>query len=146
MNHFKSKYRDNPAKRKTQAERVLQIIKDRFGEELRGDFVVAGDLNDTPDSNPLESLLNSGLENVVQTRVEDPMQRWTTEYRGRTSQIDYLLLSPNLAERNLDKIPYIERRGLGNYIKSYKGPRFKGVNREGTEASDHCAVYMEIEI
>ena len=144
VNHFKSKYRDNPEKRKTQAKRVSRIIKDRFGEELGGDFVVAGDFNDTPDSDPLSSLLDSGLDNVVQTRVEDPTQRWTTEYRGKTSQIDYLLLSPNLAERNRSRIPYIERRGLGDYIKSYKGPRFKGVGKEGTEASDHCAVYMDI--
>jgi endonuclease/exonuclease/phosphatase family metal-dependent hydrolase len=146
VNHFKSKYRDNPPKRKTQAERVFQIIKDKFGEELSGNFVVAGDFNDTQGSDPLKSLLDSRLENVVQTRIEDPTERWTTEYKGKTSQIDYLLLSPSLAERNHSEIPYIERRGLGDYIKSYKGPRFKGVGKEGTEASDHCAVYMDIEL
>jgi endonuclease/exonuclease/phosphatase family metal-dependent hydrolase len=145
VNHFKSKYRDNPAKRKRQAERVAEIIKDRFGEQLRGDFVVAGDFNDTPDSDTLKALLGSNssrLENVVQRMV--PTEQWTTEYKGRTSQIDYLLLSPSLAEGNPNEIPYIERRGLGDYIKSYKGPRFKGVGKEGTEASDHCAIFMNI--
>jgi endonuclease/exonuclease/phosphatase family metal-dependent hydrolase len=145
VNHFKSKYRDNPAKRKRQAERVAEIIKARFGEELRGDFVVAGDFNDTPDSDTLKALLgsNSGrLENVVQRMV--PAEQWTTEYKGRTSQIDYLLLSQSLAKGNPNEIPHIERRGLGDYIKSYKGPRFKGVGKEGTEASDHCAIFMNI--
>jgi endonuclease/exonuclease/phosphatase family metal-dependent hydrolase len=146
VNHFKSKYRDNPAKRKKQAERVAQIVRDRFGNSLSGNFVVLGDFNDTPDSDALNPLLSIGLENVVQTRIDDPNERWTHAYKSKPSQLDYILLSPELTEHNRDEKPYIERRGLGKYITIYQGPRFPGVGPEGTEASDHCAVFMNLSL
>jgi endonuclease/exonuclease/phosphatase family metal-dependent hydrolase len=147
VNHFKSQYRDNPVKRRKQAERVSEIIKQRYGDDLNGDFVVLGDFNQSPDSETLQPLLSvNGLENIVQTRIADNSEKWTEEFKGKPSQLDYILLSPSLSERSQNEMPYLERRGLSNLVKSYKGPRFPGVGPAGTEASDHCALFMNIEI
>lgn len=145
VNHFKSKFMDNPDKRKKQARRVAEIIKARFGRTLRGNFAVLGDLNDTPDADTLRSLLGMNLENVIQTRVADPKERWTHVHKSKPSQLDYVLLSPALS-RNSGGKPTIERRGLSTDIKLYKGPRFPGIGKDGTEASDHCAVFMDVEV
>jgi len=40
----------------------------------------------------------------------------------------------------------IERRRLADYIKAYKEPRFPILGPRGTEALDHCAVFMEINV
>ena len=138
MNHFKSKFNDNPEKRKMQASRVLEILKERFGDDLYGNFVVVGDFNDVPEAERLKPLLSANLENVVQARITDPEERWTYEHNGKTSQIDYLLLSRKISENSSKEgkegMPFIERRGLGSYVKSYKGPRFEGV---GLKAQKH---------
>jgi endonuclease/exonuclease/phosphatase family metal-dependent hydrolase len=147
VNHFKSQYRDNPEKRRKQAERVAEIVTERFGNDLNGDFVVLGDFNQSPDSETLQPLLSiNRLENIVQTRIDDSKEKWTEEFKGKPSQLDYILLSPSISERSQNEKPYLERRGLAKYVKSYKGPRFPGVGPKDTEASDHCAIFMDIEI
>ncbi len=62
-----------------------------------------------------------------------------------TSQFDYILLSEAISEKS-NALPVIERRGLADYAKAYKGPRFPDVGPKGTEASDHCPVFMELDI
>ena len=85
VNHFKSKFGqpdENPErsnawkKRKIQAERMIEILEEQFGKKLKGNFVVAGDLNDSPDSPTLESLIKTKLENIVQ-KDDEP---WTHYY------------------------------------------------------------------
>lgn len=146
VNHFKSKIGGGEAKREKQAKRVAEILRERFGAGLRGNFVVAGDLNDSPDAEPLRPLVKlKGLENVV-TRLSAPEQ-WTHYYKKEKAaeQLDYLLLSPDLAKRNKDRRPTIERRGLGTDIKIYDGERFAQVT--GAQgASDHCGIFMTVSV
>ena len=40
----------------------------------------------------------------------------------------------------------IERRGISRSRTAYKGPRLSTVKRDGTKASDHCAIFMDLEI
>ena len=147
INHFKSKIGGGADKRKRQSERVAEILKDRFGEGLSGNFIVAGDFNDHYDSPDLQSLLGlHGLENVVKQRLPKN-EHWTHYYKkGKVAeQLDYLLVSPDLCEKNRTAEPYIERRGLGTDIDYFKGDRFQQV--KGAEgASDHCAVFISLEI
>ena len=158
VNHFKSKFGqpdDNPEesnawkKRKVQSERVVEILFERFGKNLKGNFVVAGDLNDSPDSGTLEPLIDVDLENIVE---KDP-KPWTHYYdaKDEVGQFDYLLLSPDIAKKNKTAMPIIERRGLQINPKSKiaiikNHPRFKTVNKADTEASDHCGVFIDVEI
>jgi predicted extracellular nuclease len=148
VNHFKSKIGGGEDKREKQAKRVAEILKERFGNSLSGNFVVAGDLNNHYDAPELQPLLGlPGLENVVKQRLPEK-EHWTHYYnKGKAAeQLDYLLISPELSEKNADsKEVHIERRGLPTDIKYYEGERFEEVKgKEG--ASDHCAVFISLEV
>ncbi len=163
-------------RRHVQAEAVTRIVKERFSEYLysRSRFVVLGDLNDQPLSPWVAPLVEeAGLLNVVDLLPAE--QRWTHWYksRNRTSQLDYMLLSPVLAEAVIQRgmLPTIERRGLGfdGYYASgsrrplttrifrsendpdpmrinFDFPRFDLVEQTGQQASDHCPVFLELPV
>ncbi|MDD1702420.1 MAG: endonuclease/exonuclease/phosphatase family protein [Methanoregula sp.] len=150
VNHLKSKVgkpEETAAKRLRQVTRVAEIIAERYGS-LADDagFAIAGDFNDTPDSECLKPLMDQPwAENIVTRLPAD--ERWTYSVsKNKNEQIDYLLLSKSLAENNPDAKPVIERRGLRDKVTAYTGPRFPGVGPDGTEASDHCAVFIELDL
>lgn len=161
VNHFKSRLGQNKTnpqssdawqKRQKQAQRVIEITKERFGDPMQGNFVIAGDLNDGPQSGALEPLLNgTNLWNIVEKAGSG--KAWTHYYDKEDSveQFDYLLISPSLKTKNNSAVPIIERRGLAKYPNSSipevkNEDRFKTVEKEDTEASDHCAVFVDLEI
>jgi len=140
-NHFKSKGFGSPAandaRRKKQAERVAQILGANFN--LAHDrVVVAGDLNDTPDSDPLSPLVSlPNLHNIVDTLGAN--DRFTHIFGNEKSQLDYLLVSTPL--RNALQSVTIERRGM------FKFPgRFPSITKASEEASDHAAVVAEFAV
>jgi endonuclease/exonuclease/phosphatase family metal-dependent hydrolase len=122
-NHLKSKFvdyrlkgsakekaeKDAESKRKRQADEVTTIVKNRCKDKDFGqrNFIVCGDLNDTPSSNPLVNLLGFGMENAI-SRIGngDITKEWTYYYPkdNKIEQIDYLLLSPALSKKI--KMPY----------------------------------------
>jgi endonuclease/exonuclease/phosphatase family metal-dependent hydrolase len=143
-NHFKSKgYGDagqSARRRLGQAGRVREI----YQEALRrsGYVIVAGDLNDTPDSPPLRALGNeTGLRDVM--THSGYSGRPGTYGTGNTpsSKIDYLLLSPALWPKvtSVD----VERRGIW---APRGGNPFPTVTGKTTQASDHGAVYVDLEL
>ncbi len=151
VNHLKSRLGGVPEtaeKRKRQATRIAEIIHERFGSNVKNaNFAVLGDFNDTPDAECLKPILDGSMvENVVARLPKN--EQWTHywEDKHEINQFDYILLSRALSKKNPKTLPKIERRGLANYAKAYNGPRFPGVGKKGTEASDHCAVFMEINI
>ena len=140
-NHFKSKgfgsAAASDARRKRQAGRVAQILGEHF--DLAQDLVVvAGDLNDTPDSDPLSPLISMpNLHNIVDTLPEE--ERYTHIYGNEKSQIDYLLVSTPL--KNALQSVTVERRGM------FKFPgHFTSVTKASDEASDHAAVVAEFAV
>jgi endonuclease/exonuclease/phosphatase family metal-dependent hydrolase len=147
LNHFKSQGYGSPpannAKRKRQAERVAEILKDY---DLKKDFVVVcGDFNDHPESDPLQPLLKfDGLTDVLALEFGDPKDRWTYHYK-KNEQIDYILISDALKRRF--KGAGIERRGLFGVEKFTKGQTlpFDTVTKDTDSASDHCAVFADFE-
>lgn len=169
VNHLKSKYgrsqkdKDNGNKRrKAQAERVAGILKERFpGSAYNSElFAVLGDFNDSPNSTYVAPLVkDAGLENVIERL--DETERWTHWWSGKNlvSQLDYILLSPELSKRSLEK-PEIERRGISAKRKKshfalpgdkkgqeidFTFERFEEVTDE-VDASDHCPVFLEMNI
>ncbi len=148
-NHFKSKSgRDqatNNARRRRQAERVSQILGDSF--DLRSDLVVvAGDLNDTPDSEPLAPLLATPrLTDAFEAAGVAEADRWTYHFRSN-EQIDYLLLSDALTSK-LQHIE-VERRGIADVDKFTSGAirPFDSVTHWSNAASDHAGVVAEFEL
>jgi endonuclease/exonuclease/phosphatase family metal-dependent hydrolase len=144
-NHLKSKgygsQAENNDKRAGQANRIREILG-RF--DLTVDFVVvAGDLNDTPNSKPLKGLLQTPdlFDVLASPQFQGP--RWT--YQDGRDQIDYLLVSKALHDK-LQKVN-IERRGIFS-ADNFDGqfPHFSQVKDKVTQASDHAAVWAEFKI
>jgi endonuclease/exonuclease/phosphatase family metal-dependent hydrolase len=153
INHLKSMIGGRSQtmnKRKIQSEELIKILMERFGNNPgQFEWVVLGDLNDYLPSSGLAPLLSQPwLENIIQTRIPDPNERWThywdenDEYR----QLDYVLLSQVLARKNPNAIPVIERQGLPLRASRYKGKHFKGVGNNKPKASDHCPVSIKLEL
>lgn len=155
INHFKSKGYDvdgtAASKRKRQANRVKEILE---GYDLVNDYViVAGDLNDTPDSNPLKPLMDlDNLHDVLALKFGDDMsKRWTYHYR-KFEQIDYLLVSEALKDSFIDA--GVERRGMYNLRKlttesngaAIIENQFDTVTHWTNQASDHGAVWAEFDL
>jgi endonuclease/exonuclease/phosphatase family metal-dependent hydrolase len=139
-NHFKSKGYGSPKtsneKRKKQADRVVDILK-KF--DLAKDFViVAGDFNDTPDSEPLQKLVTlSNLKDVFKSNKFNG-ETWT--YHSGNQQIDYLLVSKPLFD-SIKEVG-VERRG----IFKKNNPSFSGLDSAVKEASDHACVWASFVI
>jgi endonuclease/exonuclease/phosphatase family metal-dependent hydrolase len=139
-NHFKSKRGGNDtasqARRRAQAEAVADIAARCL---QRSPWVlIAGDLNDTPESEALAPLWRRGFKDV-QAHPDYPQDRPGTYQTGlATQKLDYLISSPKLFRRL--RHCGIERRG------SYH-PRlwdaFDTVKKAADEASDHHLVWAE---
>ena len=164
INHLKSMLdKDDPdngrrntrRKREIQAQAVRQIVTARFGQEpWAHPFIILGDFNDYMEVDDQgEPGIGALVEwdqvvNVVDRIPQD--ERWTHYYKGRTGvpaayrQLDYLLPSKSLAERN-PQPPHIERRGLPKRADRYDGERFTGVGKNTPKASDHCPVVFELQ-
>jgi len=149
VNHLKSMIggRDETRpRREEQARRAAEIITARWqAADYVGDYVVLGDLNDYEDPDTaLGPLLNhAGLDNVVRRLPAN--EQWTHFYAGEREyrQLDYLLLSPSLAQANTGT-PEIMRKGLPWRAEDYTGPRFPDVGEDRPKASDHCPLVMEV--
>jgi predicted extracellular nuclease len=154
-NHFKSRGYDYDGeaneKRKRQAYRVAEILQKY---DLQNDFVVvAGDLNDSPASDPLSPLKAiTDLHDVLEIQYpDDPDKRWTYHYE-KFEQIDFLLVSTPLREKF--KEAGVERRGIykleeltGNSTQNVEVEKeFNTVTHPKNAASDHGAVWAKFEL
>ncbi len=161
--------------RMAEAQAVRQIIEKRFGvgNTARKRFAICGDFNDYQERIVIEGDRRSGyrftpsgeaescldvlthdgfVENPMRRR--DVMDRWTLYHaRGPAEQhlcqLDYILLSPHLAQTNASRIPEIIRGGQpfrtvfppGQAVERY--PR---VGWDRPKASDHCPVVMTLDL
>ncbi len=151
QNHFKAKDRTptkSDAKRKRQATRVAEILETRYN--LKTDLViVAGDLNDEPDSDPISPLAGAdNLFNVHDLAGRPEADRWTYYYwsRKKFNSIDYILVSKGL--KSCIAGSGIERRGIADLATITKGAEasFPEVDSWRVSASDHAAVWAEISL
>jgi endonuclease/exonuclease/phosphatase family metal-dependent hydrolase len=147
INHLKSKLgpeADSAKKRKLQAQCVAEILK---GYDLTKDLVaVAGDFNDTPDSDALSPLLQTPhLHDVLKEQFPNPADRWTYHFKTN-EQIDYLLVSEPL--RGALQAASVERRGMWQVDKFSNGAiqPFPEITRFAESASDHAAVYADFKL
>lgn len=143
VNHFKSKIGGGAPKRRDQAQRVAEIYAERRREGWEW-IVVAGDLNDTPDSWPLVPLLNkTDLKDAGDHEGFDWGDGTGTHKKG--DRIDYLLLSPALFKAF--KAGGVNRRGIWN--PAHLGDEQKmlpTLKEEKQAASDHAAIWVELDV
>lgn len=142
-NHFKSKRGGNTPemqnRRKAQADRVHAIAK---GGLAQCPFVIiAGDLNDTPDTSLFSSLWQDGFVDVSDHPTYPTDRPGTFETGTAQNKIDYLIMSPQLrAKLNGTGI---ERRG--SYHPHTWEP-FNTVTKKAEEASDHHLVWGDFSL
>ena len=149
INHFKSKgfgaQQDNNKKRTRQAKKVRKIYDEL---DNKFDFIaVIGDLNDTPDSTPLRALLgsNSNLLDIMKHEKFVGDGRPGTHGNGtKSGKLDYILMSPELAKKA--KLGGIERRGVWGGKNGDLFPHFPEVKTAKDAASDHAALWVDLDI
>lgn len=161
--------------RMAEARATRRIIENRFGRDYAAGkrWIVCGDFNDyrervvidgddvsgyafTPTAEPascLDVLLADGFAaNVVERRPE--MERWTLYHtRGpkerHLCQLDYILLSPALAEANARAVPDIVRRGQPwrtPFPPGQEVDRYPRIGWDRPKSSDHCPVAITLDI
>jgi len=146
VNHFKSKghgtQASNNARRLAQATRVAEIYRSRRADGWKR-VAVLGDLNDTPDSAPLDPLLNgSDLKDVSEHPAYIQDGRSGT-FQTSKDKFDYLLLSPELF--GTVTLAGLNRSGV------WHGPKIKNpwqmldtLTTPEQAASDHAAIWADV--
>jgi predicted extracellular nuclease len=150
VNHLKSKgfgnQADNDKRRKAQAQRVRDIYDQRRSEGV--DLIaVVGDFNDTPDSDPLKPLLKNGsdLKDIFEhPNFHGDSRPGTFGNGAASSKIDYILLSPALFAKVTGG--GIERRGVWGGINGTLFPHFDEITKAIEAASDHAAIFADINL
>jgi endonuclease/exonuclease/phosphatase family metal-dependent hydrolase len=143
VNHFKSKIGGGEARRTEQARQVAKIYEERRDQGWER-IVVAGDLNDTPGSEPLIQLTSkTDLEDAWELDGFDSGGEDSTHSGG--DRFDYIFLSPELAKAM--KAGGVNRRGI--WKASHKGDEDKmlsTITEEDEAASDHAAIWVELDV
>jgi endonuclease/exonuclease/phosphatase family metal-dependent hydrolase len=136
-------------KRRAQAERIADIVQEKFSVDSAAGYIVLGDLNCPPPTDggtELEPLYDSeALRAVVDSKDGEKWTHFLSGERPEVSKLDHVFLSPALADANPAAKLLIERGGLSPECTFYAGERFSGVEKD-TEASDHCGVFLDLEL
>jgi predicted extracellular nuclease len=161
--------------RQAEAKAVRKLIEQKFGKGKTANkrWLICGDMNDyrsrvvvsgnryfghefTPDAETqagFDPLFENDFSyNLVERR--DVMDQWTLYHsRGpeeqHLCQLDYILASPSLADKNPKAIPDIIRNGQPFRTPFPKGQEVTRYPRTGWDrpkASDHCPVVVELTI
>jgi endonuclease/exonuclease/phosphatase family metal-dependent hydrolase len=149
VNHLKSRRGDkaeSDALRKAQAKRVREIYDLRRSQGF--DMIaVIGDLNDTPDSDPLQPLLAEGSDLCD---ISDHPQFQSDGRPGtygngtKSDKIDYILLSPALFDRVTTG--GVWRKGVWGGVHGTLFPHYDEMEKAVDAASDHAAIWADIDL
>lgn len=149
VNHFKSKgygsQETSNRKRWLQAEYVRRILE-RLEAEEAALIAVVGDLNDTPDSEPLQPLMKeSGFRDISNHQAFTGDAHPGTYGRGSIrDKIDYILLSPALYERVTGG--GVWRKGVWGPNKTPAWEVYPEMKSSFHAASDHACLYADLDI
>lgn len=135
---------------------IRKLVELRFlGHAERANWIICGDFNDFVDVDGVpaqHSALGPFFENgfaIDPMRRRNAMDRWTHYYAEGDShvQLDYILLSPKLAQANPDVVPEVIRKGLPHRVPRIEHEdRYPRIGWARPKASDHCPVVIEIEV
>ncbi|MEV7629279.1 endonuclease/exonuclease/phosphatase family protein [Actinoplanes sp. NPDC089786] len=147
VNHFKSKGYGgklaSDAIRRRQATRVAEIYRDLVADGIEH-VAVVGDLNDTPDSEPLAPLLTGTDLRDISThpRFDDNGRPGTYGYCTARNKLDYVLLSPPMFGAATGG--GIFRRGVWGGRRGTLWPIYDTMTAAVHAGSDHAAIYADI--
>jgi endonuclease/exonuclease/phosphatase family metal-dependent hydrolase len=149
VNHFKSKGYGgklaSDAIRARQAERVAEIYRDLLAN-LTPLVCVLGDLNDTPESEPLAPLLRGTdlCDISAHPGFDDAGRPGTYGYCTARNKLDYVLLSPALF--GCATGGGILRRGVWGGRRGTLWPIYETMTRPVHAGSDHAAIYADLDL
>jgi endonuclease/exonuclease/phosphatase family metal-dependent hydrolase len=147
VNHLKSKgygsQASSNARRKAQAQRVADIYRGLIADGARY-VAVAGDFNDTPDSDPLSPLLDgTDLKDIsAHPGFDDGGYPGTFGSCGPKNKIDFILLSPALFAAATGG--GVMRMGMWPGVRPVRWEVFPELRNESDAASDHAALWADI--
>lgn len=150
--------------RLAEAMAIRRLVEARFAGQKGGaagaNWAICGDLNDyreidgdrdmrdyqTGEDAPsaLGPLLDDGFAvNLMERRA--PEDRWTSYHPPDDlyCQLDYILVSPRIAEANPRAVPEVIRQGQPWRAARYQGSRFSRIGWDRPKSSDHCPVVVE---
>lgn len=110
-------------------------------------IAVVGDLNDTPDSDPLQPLLSEGsdLQDIsVHPQFQSDGRPGTFGNGTQSNKIDYVLLSPALFERVATG--GVWRKGVWGGTNGTLFPHYEEMEKPAHAASDHAAIWADISL
>lgn len=148
VNHFKSKSGSQTQankKRERQAKKVKEIYN-RMRQDGVQFIAVVGDLNDFPGSAPLKPLLEETNLKDISTHATFDDGGFPGTYGGCTAQnkIDYILMSPEL----MAKVTAggVFRKGMWPGVQPVKWVKYDEITKVVEVASDHAAIWAEINV
>ena len=149
INHFKSKgfgsQQSSNAKRRAQAKRVAEIYDERVTMGIKN-IAVMGDFNDTPDSDPLRPLIEgTDLKDIfLHPKFDDGGFPGTYGSCAADNKIDFILLSPALFDRVTGGGVF--RKGMWPGARAKRWEAYEEIVRKEDAASDHAAVWADIDL
>ena len=150
VNHLKSKgYGGTIAsnkRRKRQAARIAEIYNQRRAAGIEH-IAIAGDLNDTPESDPLSPLIQgTDLRDISDSPAFQSDGHPGTYANGTKSQhIDYILLSPMLFAK-VQSAGFF-RKGVWGNKDGKRWPKYEDtMTRPLHAASDHAAIWAVLDL
>ncbi|MEE4121243.1 MAG: endonuclease/exonuclease/phosphatase family protein [Paracoccaceae bacterium] len=148
--HLKAPWPDRErarAIRRAEAEGVRRIVERAHPDPAEAEWIVLGDLNEaTPHAGDALAPLRGGFAVDLMARLP-PGEDWTfrTPDGAARGRPDAILLSPALARRFPDAVPRIFRAGMDPDAAARAGPRFRAVGAPRPHASDHAAVWVDLD-
>ena len=149
VNHFKSKGYGgkiaSDAIRRRQAQRVADIYRGLVAGGVPH-VAIVGDLNDTPESEPLAPLLTGTDLRDISTHpaFDDGGRPGTYGYCTARNKLDYVLLSPSLFAAAAGG--GIFRQGVWGGKRGTLWPIYPTMTAAVHAGSDHAAIYADIDL
>jgi endonuclease/exonuclease/phosphatase family metal-dependent hydrolase len=150
VNHLKSKgygaAAKSAARRKLQA-RAARAIAERLLQAAEQYVAVVGDFNDTPQSDALSPLLQEGssLKDIWSLQSFDDGGRPGTHGDcGASAKLDYILLSPALAQKAAGA--GVMRKGMWGGQNGTLWVHYPEVLGPKDVASDHAALWVDLDV
>ncbi|MFN2128108.1 MAG: endonuclease/exonuclease/phosphatase family protein [Anaerolineales bacterium] len=137
VNHWKSKFEDTDSikyslpRRLKQSQFVANLVQGIFTSDQAANVIVLGDLNDTINSQPLQTLEDGKLHNLMRDVLRE--ERYSYIYQGISQTLDHILVST---------IPEILPVAVNpKHINSDYPYSFYGDNDSPIRSSDHDPIY-----
>jgi endonuclease/exonuclease/phosphatase family metal-dependent hydrolase len=144
-NHFSSKGSDAAGKRRRIQSAAVKEIYVRLRLQEYSLVIVAGDFNDYPESGALDALLKeTDLRDAMALPAYQGTYPGTYQYATAKEKFDYLLLSPDLAQ----KVSMVDVNRKGFYAPT-KWESYENINKktkDRNQASDHHCLWADIDL